>query len=972
MTNLKSVDMSGNIVGTREGLQGLLNAPILEILDLRGCPICTTDNYRRWVIARGPVTLKLLDGKEVNALERRYAYNLFPELKPVSGVAVNSASGVAASSVISPLKRADDLFGAVDRNTAHIQPASAQVGAAAPIVDIFSSNPSSSSGSNAPSSTNNAMLGQFFPHSTVPGLTRAEEEERAATIAAAAATARLKQEQREKEREENERLEAERRKEGEQIGGKQEGDDDDRSEPKTEKKPAVVVDLVHPSTKDILIDNDVVARKDTDILSDGLTVAKPVKQVKAPPAASVSVIVTSPPVEPSGAGPETSAPATVSSTPLLALEKEVVLSSAIMDAASLASSSNVDPLDNDVLGGNSFFEKRSKDSNTAALLKKRTIPPALDTSSPAGPVDLASMFFEEQKKSSTSSLGAASAQAAKSRNAGLSVLEEQSMYSPLSSGAAAVQFGGARQVRGDPLTPMTTTTTTTKVDTYNALQASETGEAVSYGVEQVMAYVLRGFHPSSSNAAHGLFEFTINHKMETADVFYVRVSSPSGVSVHSGHVPSPEQWAIDCKLTLTEDVMQDVLNGKTEPSSALMNGSLQVEGQLQKLLLFKEVFHFALARFNSFRARWNQIILEEETEMADRARGKVLDDDFADALQFLLFAWKGSYPRSWTAQPVAYVLIALLPDNVYYKGYKTNVLVTPPKVLLRMTPDSLEFVQAASQDHANSDGGSVMCEIWGKKSVLISLFTGQMTVPQCLGLLSAEPAPGAASGSRYVYAHSSWRDMENDPAMWLNRSNSSTARDDHKVPPFLFVRNISHFDGVNDFAELMQCFDVNVLTYHHFTAAKSDQQKEKTKGAKRGQDVSAQLAATSPHSQSSSPGGDLFAALPGGSSAARLRSSSPLEFLEKLKGDISKRLQNARPSSPTSALSRSPGGTGISPPRSRSAGRTHAWNGDDEEMGPGAMGEMKPITKVSSQGVSESRGFTPQIFPGASFDDYEV
>lgn len=67
-------------------MQGLLNAPKLSSLDLRGCPVTSTDNYRRWVIARAPATLKMLDGKEVSALERRYAYNLFPECRPKDAV----------------------------------------------------------------------------------------------------------------------------------------------------------------------------------------------------------------------------------------------------------------------------------------------------------------------------------------------------------------------------------------------------------------------------------------------------------------------------------------------------------------------------------------------------------------------------------------------------------------------------------------------------------------------------------------------------------------------------------------------------------------------------------------------------------------------------------------------------------------------------------------------------------------------
>ncbi len=100
--------------------------------------------------------------------------------------------------------------------------------------------------------------------------------------------------------------------------------------------------------------------------------------------------------------------------------------------------------------------------------------------------------------------------------------------------------------------------------------------------------------------------------------------------------------------------------------------------------------------------------------MANRARGKVLDDDFAEALQFLLYAWRGTFPPSWRADQVAYVLLGLLvrpmwqalllllcrvaklmamqPDNVYHKGYRSNVVVAPPKVLLRMTAGELSWI----------------------------------------------------------------------------------------------------------------------------------------------------------------------------------------------------------------------------------------------------------------------------------------
>ena len=101
---LATVDLSNNLFATRESLSPLLAAPALASLDLRGCPVAALDNYRRWVVAHAPA-LRLLDGKEVTALERRYAYNLFPQLKP--GAAPSSSSSSTSSSKLV----ADDLFG---------------------------------------------------------------------------------------------------------------------------------------------------------------------------------------------------------------------------------------------------------------------------------------------------------------------------------------------------------------------------------------------------------------------------------------------------------------------------------------------------------------------------------------------------------------------------------------------------------------------------------------------------------------------------------------------------------------------------------------------------------------------------------------------------------------------------------------------------------------------------------------------
>ena len=83
LTGLKEVDLSNNPISTKEGIEGLFAAQSLSSLDLRGCAVTSIDNYRRWVIARN-ANLKVLDGKDVTSLERRYAYNLFPEFKPKS------------------------------------------------------------------------------------------------------------------------------------------------------------------------------------------------------------------------------------------------------------------------------------------------------------------------------------------------------------------------------------------------------------------------------------------------------------------------------------------------------------------------------------------------------------------------------------------------------------------------------------------------------------------------------------------------------------------------------------------------------------------------------------------------------------------------------------------------------------------------------------------------------------------------
>ncbi len=346
-------------------------------------------------------------------------------------------------------------------------------------------------------------------------------------------------------------------------------------------------------------DNDVVKSRDEDVLSQDLRLSKP-----SPPKSRPAPAVDATPV-PAPVPVPVPIPAPVAAS----------VSAPVEPAAATPTQPSRDAvLDNDLMSGRSFFDSKAKDS-AAAVSKKKT--PAHASATVASAPDIGSMFFESGGASAAAvavgagattpvSRSGVSAAVAAARSAStVSVFEEQSMYSPLAE-VDAVQFGGSRAGSG-----ATQSRGANVVQTYNASLASEVGEMVSYGVEQVMAYVLNGFRPSTDNATSGLFEFTVQLKDAAPDVFHVRVTSPAGVSVHAGRVPGPEAWAIDCKLTLTEDVMQDMLNGKTDPASALLNGYMHVEGQLPKLLLFREVFRFALSRFNAFRTRWNTCVREE-------------------------------------------------------------------------------------------------------------------------------------------------------------------------------------------------------------------------------------------------------------------------------------------------------------------------------------------------------------------------
>lgn len=159
LVRLTRVDLSGNLIATREQLQGLLCAPALVSLDLRGCPVTLTDNYRRWVIARAPASLATLDGKEVSALERRYAYKLFPELRPAEAPASQSASGSAPRGPAAT----DDLFAEALVTPTVSSSAGAAVGGAELFESVVASSPSKGA----------SGFGRFFPAPTAAPVTMA-------------------------------------------------------------------------------------------------------------------------------------------------------------------------------------------------------------------------------------------------------------------------------------------------------------------------------------------------------------------------------------------------------------------------------------------------------------------------------------------------------------------------------------------------------------------------------------------------------------------------------------------------------------------------------------------------------------------------------------------------------------------------------------------------------------------------------
>ncbi len=50
-----------------------------------------------------------------------------------------------------------------------------------------------------------------------------------------------------------------------------------------------------------------------------------------------------------------------------------------------------------------------------------------------------------------------------------------------------------------------------------------------------------------------------------------------------------------------------MLNGRLDASLSVLSGKLTVDGSLEKLMLFRDVFRFALARYEVFRSSWTEV-----------------------------------------------------------------------------------------------------------------------------------------------------------------------------------------------------------------------------------------------------------------------------------------------------------------------------------------------------------------------------
>jgi hypothetical protein len=808
LTSLTEVDLSNNAFEDKESLLPLFKAPKLSSLDLRGCPCESIENFRRWIIAHN-ANLKMLDGKEVSALERRYAYNLFPELKTVAAVPASKPVPVAFS---------DDIFHESVSQLFEQSPAKKKE----PVDTFFAV-------SDAPAATD---MGAFFAVTPV-GQTAAYKEPI-------------------------------------------------KAESPTKKKS----EAIEPKKGGLLFDNDILSRHgrdqnaDEDVLSGVLDAKKrptgrttPVAKAESPP--------------------------------------KVVLAS--MD----------DVLNNNVVSGKSFLDETTKPNAN----KKPSVPLQRSGGSSAEKkevVDYSSMF------ATLGSPNPADGEKKKDEEGGINVKIFDEEAKPAATvPLAKVEFAGPKIVKEVPK-DASPPKKGSVVETFKAEE--ELGENVSYEVEQICAYVMRAFRPGPNVASNnGLFEFSVLHNQMSPDTFYVRVSSQTGVSVHAGHVPSVEKWAIDCKISLTDSVMHNLLNGGTDPLSALLSGSMNVVGEVQKLLMFRDSFRFALSRFNLYQKQWNDCVREEEEELAELARGKVLENDFSRALEFFLSVWKGQVPEYWTKE--GYMLISQLPDNLFYKGYKAKQSYFPPKVVLKLSKDYVEIIPF---DEKVLEDKTVFCEIYGKKSIIRSVLNGSMSLRNTLDLLAN------TGQTQYRYGTSSY----------VVDANSQD------MPPFLFVRNFS--STVNDFEQIMRCFDINVLAYDRFLAEKKKD--------------------SVPSSVPVSVGAATSATTPDGPGSPLMKATSPKEWVEKLKtvkDDITKRL-NTNNNSSTSPQKQpfdmddmffgsSPSKVGGTSSGSSSSSSKAPI---DSIFGPvgGDVKEMTAVSSSSSKNVPVEKGFTPK----ASFQDYEI
>merc|ERR1711964_881001 len=154
--------------------------------------------------------------------------------------------------------------------------------------------------------------------------------------------------------------------------------------------------------------------------------------------------------------------------------------------------------------------------------------------------------------------------------------------------------------------------------------------------------------------------------------------------------------------------------------------------------------------------------------------------------------------------------------------------------------------------------GRLFCHISGKKSIIRSFLTGAMSMRQLLSLLKS------TSDKQYCYG----------PKPYEFDASSVEA------PPYLYVHNVSGAqDGANDFEQIMQCFDISVLSHERFVSEK------------RAENAPAVEASASAQDRPMSP----------------VASSSPSELFEKLrvaKDDLMHRItspKNTESSSPSSA-----------------------------------------------------------------------